>query len=244
VSPAAVPQPLAIIMDADWAHDDVIRHAVALLAEKDVPVTLFVTHRSPVFDELRAQPLVELGVHPNFNDLLSGTAPAGESAELRCRRIMELVPGATAIRSHSMCQSSVLLNLAADLGFRHEVNTLVMAHAGIALKPWRHWYGPMIRVPTVFEDSIAGHRDDGWQVDTLLAHPGLRVCAFHPIRLFLNADKPALPGPRELATRPPRELREHVRDPRAPGSRSFLERLVAGHRAAGGSFALVRDIAL
>lgn len=233
---------LYFIMDVDWAHDDVVRYALDVFEGLGVPVTVFVTHASPVIDDMRERRNVEIGLHPNFNDLLNGRAPAGDNAEKRIEDLHAVAPEAQCIRSHSMCQNSYLLNLFDDLGFTHEVNTLVMAHAGIELKPWRHWKGSMVRVPTVFEDSLAGHLPNGWDPVRLAGHPGLRVLNFHPVRVFLNAGSPALAGPRDAATWAPADLAEHVCRPEQPGSRWFIEALVAAHRAGAGDFGLIGDI--
>lgn len=234
--------PIYCIMDVDWAHDDVLREALGIFAAADVPVTVFVTHDTPVLDEMRDDPLVELGIHPNFNDLLNGTARKGDSAASRVEALRRVVPEANVVRNHSMCQTSYLMNLFADIGFTHEVNTLIMAHSGIALSAWRHWSGDMTRVPTVFEDSLAGHLADGWDPARVLSHPGLRVLNFHPVRLVLNACEPNLPGPSESVTWSPAALADRVRPAHEPGSRSFLEALITGHRARGGSFGLIGDI--
>ena len=237
-----MPEPIYVIMDVDWAHDDVIRASVRLLEAWDLPATIFVTHASPFLDEMRKHPLLQLGVHPNANDLLNGRASPATTVEARLKLLQDLVPEATAIRFHSMCQSSQLLDMSVNLGFTHEVNTLVMAHSGMVLKAWEHWRPPMIRVPTIFEDSLAGYREDGWDVGRLLAHPGLRVYNVHPVRLFLNAISPNPPDAPGIYTASPEALLPMVRSSEQTGSLNFLKRLVEGHRAAGGGFGFIRDI--
>ena len=64
---------LFLTFDIDWAHDDIIRDCVALVEDAGVKATFFITHESPIIDELRGNDLFELGIHPNFNGILNGT---------------------------------------------------------------------------------------------------------------------------------------------------------------------------
>lgn len=80
------------------------------------PVTWFVTHETPLFARLRSNPEFELGIHPNFNFLLSGDRRAVRNATEAVDQMMTIVPEVKSVRSHSTTQSSCLLNLFALRG--------------------------------------------------------------------------------------------------------------------------------
>lgn len=240
MTPAA--RPACLVMDVDWAHDEVIDFALATLTRLGVPATVYVTHDSPALARLRASPLIDLGIHPNFNDLLQGTAPAGASARSRIRDLMALVPEARSVRSHSLVHTSWLVYEFADAGLTHEVNTYTPPRAGVPCKAWRNWDGRIIRVPFCFEDSLQPYMPGAWDHGELARLGGLRVLNFHPIRLFLNAAEPVLPAGVRAAASDPAALAAWRRPESAMGSLTFLERFVAAERAAGRGFARVADI--
>src|SRR4051812_37010570 len=95
---------LCLTIDIDWAHDVLIADALALVADHGVAATWFVTHATPMLDEIARTPGQELGVHPNFNPLLDGTGAAGSASE-SLRKLRALVPGAVSVRSHSLTRS-------------------------------------------------------------------------------------------------------------------------------------------
>lgn len=76
-------------IDIDWAHDDVLADTIDLVEEYRVPVTWFVTHDTPLLARLRSHPDFELGIHPNFNFLLSGDSRAGRNATEVVDRLMD-----------------------------------------------------------------------------------------------------------------------------------------------------------
>src|SRR5688572_22770431 len=69
-----------LTIDIDWASDEVIADTAALVEEAGVAATWFVTHDTPQIGRLRANPLFELGIHPNFNFLLDGDGRNGADA--------------------------------------------------------------------------------------------------------------------------------------------------------------------
>ena len=72
---------LSVSLDIDWAHDEVVRDALALLEEYDVAADWLLTHDSPVLGEVCATGH-RVGLHPNFNVLLqSGATGPAEGAE-------------------------------------------------------------------------------------------------------------------------------------------------------------------
>jgi hypothetical protein len=133
-----------LTFDLDWAHDDVILDTARLLEANGVAATWFVTHDTPVLAQLRKNPKFELGIHPNFNWLLAGDSGNREDAKEVIERMMEMVSEAKCVRSHSMMQSSDLLDFFAAVGLTHDVNHFIPASVGAELGPWGLWYGCLI----------------------------------------------------------------------------------------------------
>ena len=100
---------------------------------------------------------------------------------------MDLVPEAKSVRSHSMTQSSPLLELFRSIGLTHDCNHFIPSSSSIELQPWVHWNG-LIKVPFFYEDDAYCLAADTEPVQTLMASPGLCVFNFHPIHVFLNTE--------------------------------------------------------
>jgi hypothetical protein len=139
---------------------------------------------------MRKNPLIELAIHPNFNDLLLGNneGAAKAIAEDIVDRLMDLVPGAKAVRSHSLTQNSRLLNLFLDKGLVYDCNDFIPHESGIKIRPWRHFSG-LIKTPHFWEDDIEAEKiEPDYKRLTKLSGP-LKIFDFHPIHIFLNTDK-------------------------------------------------------
>jgi len=201
---------LFVTFDIDWAHDDVLLDSVALINESGAAATWFVTHATLVLNDIRALQSQELGLHPNFNPLLDGVSDSRHNAENIVKAFLDIVPEAKSIRSHSMMQSSRLLDFFKTSGLTHEVNHFIPHHAGIELKPWVLW-NRLCKVPYFWEDdvhmlydSIGIAQTDPAELAT--AGGGLKVFDFHPIHVFLNTEsldryeraRPYFQNPKEL----------------------------------------------
>lgn len=181
-----------LTFDVDWAHDDVILDTIELLETAEVAATWFITHDTPILARLRQNPKFELGIHPNFNWLLVGDDRNGVNAKDVVSRMMDLVPEAKSVRSHSMTQSSVLLDVFASAGLTHDVNHFIPASIGSELIPWTLWNG-MTRVPYFWEDDISctyenNGRKEPSALNAATTGLGVKVFDFHPIHLFLNTE--------------------------------------------------------
>ncbi|WP_417820431.1 hypothetical protein [Terasakiella sp.] len=176
-----------ITLDIDWAHDQVISHAIDVLEKRDIAATWFVTHQTFMLDRLRENPKFELGIHPNFNFLLQGDTRNGVDARDVIQRLMDIVPDAKAVRSHSMTRSSVLTDLFAQFGLTHDVNQFIPHSSGMSLKPWKMWHN-LVSIPYFWEDDIACLYGDQTCISEVMDCSGLRVFDFHPIHLYLNTE--------------------------------------------------------
>jgi hypothetical protein len=176
-----------LTLDIDWAADDVLSDSIDVVEAAKVPATWFVTHETPLLGRLRSNPLFELGIHPNFNPLLAGERADGDDAATVIDRLQKIVPEARVVRSHSMAQSSQLLQLFRNRGFTHDCNHFIPAQAGIVLGPWLHWNG-LIKVPYFWEDDVHCQSRQNTPMCELTQRPGLRVFDFHPIHVYLNTE--------------------------------------------------------
>lgn len=176
-----------LTFDIDWASDAVLHDTLDLLERTEQRSTWFVTHDTPVLTRLRANPHIELGIHPNFNFLLQGDARNGADASEVIDRLLALVPEAKAVRSHSMTQSTPLLDLFVRKGLTHDANHFIPAQSGIALRPWRAWNG-LIKIPYGWEDDLHCIYGSGPTPAQLRSAAGLQVVDFHPIHVFLNTE--------------------------------------------------------
>lgn len=176
-----------LTFDIDWAHDSVLNDTIDLVEASDVAATWFVTHDTPVLDRLRANPKFELGIHPNFNFLLEGNHRNGRNAREVIESLLAIVPEATCVRSHSMTQSSRLIEMFKTAGLTHDCNQFIPAQTGIAIRPWKLW-NDLIGVPYYWEDDVHCMYGLHGRMSAFLALSGLKVFAFHPIHVFLNTE--------------------------------------------------------
>jgi hypothetical protein len=213
-----------LTLDIDWAHDTVIAHAIDIVEAADVAATWFVTHETPMLERLRANPKFELGIHPNFNFLLGGDPRSGANADEIVDGIMAIVPEAKSVRSHSLVQSSRLLDLFSSRGLTHDANKLIPEQSGIELKPWIEWSG-MTRVPYSWEDDFWCDSRSTTPMADLLARPGIRGFDFHPIHIFLNTEAME----RYESVRPHFGAPERLAEARCPGrgTATMLSELLA-----------------
>ena len=202
-----------LTFDIDWAHDEILSDCIDLVAEAGVSATWFITHDTALLGRLRSNPLWELGIHPNFNNLLFNGKEKDADANATIRRSMEIVPEAKSVRSHSLATGSMLTDAFRRAGLSHEVNMLVPGSANCMMRPWQHWTG-IINVPFGWEDDVY-HRYNESGSNEIEPHThaqisrGLRVLNFHPIHVFLNTEAlERYEGTRQLH-REPHLLKQH-----------------------------------
>lgn len=181
-----MPDAVCVTLDVDWAPDHMIDDAAALLRAAGARSTWFVTHASDAVARLAADPLVELGVHPN---LLPGTTHGAAPIA----HVLELVPGARCVRTHCLVASTPLLGELRARGLEVD-SSLYLEHAtGLAPTVQHTAAGAIARVPIVWEDDLEMARPEpDWRCDALLAARGVRVFGFHPAHVFLNSPRFAL----------------------------------------------------
>lgn len=182
--PASYEGKIFLSLDIDWAHDDILLDSIELIEDAGASATWYVTHDTPLLDRLRENPNFELGIHPNFNFLLEGDFRNGKDAGEVLDKLLEIVPEAKSVRSHSLTQSERLLDLFADRGLTHVGNTYIPSATNMRILPWRLWSG-LVVVPHCFQDNVE------LRIERNGPNPvkdGLIVMDFHPIHIFLNTE--------------------------------------------------------
>lgn len=174
---------IAFTSDIDWAPEEIIADTINLFEFYGVKCTFFSTHHSIELSK-SSKKLFEIGIHPNFNPILNGQS--NKRPEDILDDILDIHPDSIGIRSHSMLQSTNLLQLFADKKLIYEANHFMPYQTNI--KPFRLWTG-MIRIPYNWEDDVHwayGNTFDSCGMD--LNNDNLIVFDFHPIHIYLNTE--------------------------------------------------------
>jgi hypothetical protein len=213
-----------LTLDIDWACDEVLLDSIELIEKAGVRATFFATHATPLLLRIAENPLFELGLHPNFNELLRGTPQAGGmSAEEVVSSLASIIPGARSFRSHSLSWGDVISQAIRSAGITNVSNHLIPEQSRIILKPYADWYG-LVHAPYFYQDSACFYFQQNTPIWDLATREGLKVFDFHPMHIYLNSES------QERYER----LRESVRKPdvllknryEGEGARNSLLRLM------------------
>ncbi len=215
----------SVTMDMDWACDDVLADTIDLVDSLNIPVTMFVTHDTPMLYRLREDPLFTLGIHPNFLPHLGGCS--AKSYRETIEDLMKIVPEAKVIRCHAIIDATPILMTARALGFEADYNLFIPFSSGISLKTFRHFSGIM-RIPYFYEDDAWALEDGAASPEAHLASNGLKVFNFHPIHLYLNTESMDRYNRAKAYYHDFPMLRRFVNEGGSMGARDFL-RVIAQH---------------
>lgn len=180
-----------LTMDTDWASDEVLAFALDWFEAEAIPVTIFITHDTPLLARMRANPIFRLGIHPNFYPLLNAKPDRGDYRET-IAALKTLVPEAAVARSHGLVDAGLILNEFKAQGIKGDSNLFLPFSSGISPKPFRHYTG-LKRLPYFYEDdaycleAVKASPEDHLRLDP----SGLKIFNFHPIHLFLNTESTA-----------------------------------------------------
>lgn len=234
----------ALTLDMDWAPDAAIDHCVNLLLQYEVKATFFLTHDSPAVDRIRGHlTLFELGIHPNF---LAGSSH-GNSPGAVLRHCMRLAPGARAMRTHALVQSTPLLRQTVlETPIRID-SSLLLSHARLTMPFALQLDGnTMVRVPFHWEDDVEMIRKwPSWKLPDALNCMGVRVFNFHPMHVCLNSSSMSpynslKASAKSLRSLTAAEIRGRIRA--GAGAGSLFESLVR-HTANHGGGLTISDVA-
>lgn len=183
-------QNIYLTFDIDWAANFVIRDLVEIIEKENIHVTFFCTHYNAYIESIKSHPLIEFGIHPNYNPLLT------QESELTAIEILKQLkghfPDAVSLRAHSLFQNSNLLNFYQELGIKLDSNTFVPEWSGIKLSAYPEVNG-ILRVPYFWEDDIYAYAiqqniEQSWSVEKYISSDSLKVFDFHPIHVYLNTE--------------------------------------------------------
>jgi hypothetical protein len=176
-----------ITLDVDWAPDFAIDFAANLLADAGVRATWFATHPSAALGRLLTRgDLFEVGIHPNF----APGSSHGRTPRQVLAHCLRLVPDARAMRTHSMIQSTPLLDVVlAETPIVAELSVFLPYASGVRPVSYTLHGRTLYRLPFVWEDDYEyGQAAPSWDPAPLLeAGRGLTIFNFHPIHVFLNS---------------------------------------------------------
>jgi len=235
-----------LTFDIDWATDEVWEDTIRILENEQVAATFFVTHPTPLLNRLRRNIDFELGLHPNFNQLIS--AKSQLDAEQIVRNLKEIVPEAVSVRSHSLTQSSHILDSFSRNGITHDVNLLIPAYSNMEAAAFRHING-LLRAPFFWEDDVhcvamaRGYEMD-WNPLRFINRKGLKIFDFHPIHVFLNTEDLTRYERTRYCHRDYAELEKHRFCSDEQGSRAFLINLIREAKKKGMQFGKIKELEL
>ncbi len=172
-----------LTFDIDWAPDEVIDYTHKLISSHKIKSTWFVTHSSPAVDKLVNDPLIEIGLHPNFNELFK--CNSNYTSNEIIYRLKNLFPMAKSVRSHSLTQSERLLDEFSKNGLHWICNSFIPKSSDLLVAPFELWDN-LIIVPHQFQDNVYLKMNS--TAPLFDNDQSLSVLNFHPIHIFLNTD--------------------------------------------------------
>lgn len=119
-----------LTFDIDWCSDEVLSFTLDIIEKNNIKATFFVTHETKLLDRMRANPNIELGIHPNFNPLLNGDFRYGKNIDEVVGYYKNIVPEAVSVRSHSLTQSGVIFPIFEKNNLIYECNTFIPLQGG------------------------------------------------------------------------------------------------------------------
>lgn len=173
-----------ITIDVDWAVDGVIEDTASILEQGGVSATWFFTHKSRLIDQLVSAGH-EVGIHPNFNPLLTGEAT--RTAQQILEDCMSWCPNATSVRSHSLVSGAPISELMRELGISITSNVNIPSTANMVVRPWLT-SATLIEAPYSWADEHSWNGSHQSHPEAWLTNQGLLVADFHPIHIFLNTN--------------------------------------------------------
>ena len=207
---------VCITLDVDWAPDVAIADCLDLLSRFGVKATIFGTHKTDVLSGLSSSQF-ELGIHPNFNFLLGGqTGCVNDIID----DVMAIFPEARGLRSHSLTQSSSILDHAHKRGIVYDANLYHPEQA----RPYLDFSG-LLRFTFGWADWGLLFDEKPFEIESLSLKDSFpNILDFHPIHVFLNTESLDRYERTRALHQDPKELIKHRYD--GYGTRSRLIELL------------------
>lgn len=173
---------ICITVDIDWASEYAIEKTIEFFNDINIPITLFVTHKSKVIESHKRNKLIDLGIHPNF----IVDSSQGNTIDEIVDYCMNIVPDAKAVRCHRWYSSNDIYDKLIKEGIRYESNNCALLDD---VKPFIHRSG-LLSLPVYFEDGAyiqhGGNFDFQSISEKYFDKPGLKIIDIHPMHLMLN----------------------------------------------------------
>jgi hypothetical protein len=172
---------IAVTIDLDWACEPAIAELLDFLQDREIPSTVFVTHRSPRVE--RSLHELEVGLHPNF----AADSSHGETLNAVVEHVLGLPHNIPAYRCHRFAASNEISERLASVGMKFASNICTDLDA---TPPFRDRCG-VLQFPVFLEDGAYLLRAHPLSLDSALwgqvAAPGLHVLLIHPMHFALNS---------------------------------------------------------
>jgi len=187
------PRTICLSVDVEWTSAPVLDDIRALLDERGLTATFFVTHDGV------AVPGHERGIHPNFRRNGDVVKALYDSAGTRAAALDEsaiyehvvasfkgFAPEARGVRGHSLHYDSMLLPIYQRHGIQYDSSYQIPLVGGLA-PFWKEH--DLLELPIYFNDYFELKTGAlAWDSRNLdLEAAGLKVINFHPNIVFLNA---------------------------------------------------------
>ena len=168
-------------VDIDWASEYACQQALNFFEERNIPITVFLTHPSEVLSEALAAGKVRGGLHPNFMP----DSSQGHTYEEVVDYCFRLLPNAQCFRAHRYYEVNDTMELLCGRGIRFESNVCSLLDN---VPPFLH-RSKTVSFPIFWEDGAYLYSNDQFDFDffkSRLHRPGLKVINIHPMHLMLN----------------------------------------------------------
>ncbi len=207
---------IAFTCDIDWAAEEVIEDTISIFEKFNVPCTFFATHKSDAINNC-SKDLFEIGIHPNFNNLLE---TGNESSDSIFDELIKLYPLAKGFRSHSLTRSTLLHEKAVKKGLLYEANIFLPYWNNI--RPFKLWNG-LYCIPHNWEDDIHFMYGNSFgKLGIALDKNSLSVLDFHPIHIFMNTENAERYKAAKEYYHNPEKLKDFINNSNVPGVRDLL----------------------
>ncbi len=173
---------IAFTFDIDWASEDVIKYCFDYFEKQEIPVTIFMTHRSEYLESKFSHSNYCFGIHPNF---IEGSSQGKNYSEIIdfCKKLKPDVLGSRSHRYFDMNDTNELLH---ENGIRWDSNTCT--HLEV-IRPFMHRTG-ILRFPIFLEDGgyLRANGDLNFnKVKSIFNVDGILVINIHPMHMFMNS---------------------------------------------------------
>ena len=170
-------------MDIDWANDFLLEEVIKIINNKNVKITWFITHETPIIEKLKKDKKYELGIHPNF---LPNTTQGNSPTEI-LSNLKKIVPKAVSVRTHALYHSVPLLMKFQDYGLKNDSSILLYKTKNI--EPHFNPSLNLYRIPYFWEDYVEMFEvNPSWDFKNNSKTSGLKIYNFHPIHIVLNSN--------------------------------------------------------